>query len=332
MHSFEARLWDARIARWTSMDPVENFYSPYAGMHNNPLSQVDPDGRNPILVGILAVGIFGGVVNASRNYEEGVGFMDIVGNFAVGFAAGAASTALVIAATPAVVGAFGPGFFGGATLGALGGGVSGFTLGAGNTWMDGGDFLDGLSNGLQSAAVGAVSGGVTGGVLAGAGAVLQGKNFFWGVARLPPVTNITLKTAKVGSIDSGGGNAQLRPSTVQPTVQPQQKTLTLKTSGLPDGMKLAAKTSTSLVDDVVVHGNSLASKRPTWGYKLYSQDGTFLKNGITSKLVPEARYTRAFMSDKYMVPFKQFPNRLGAYQWEFGQNQILRGPLNLNMH
>lgn len=34
------------------------------------------------------------------------------------------------------------------------------------------------------------------------------------------------------------------------------------------------------------------------------------------------------MSDKYMVPFKQFPNRLEAYQWEFGQNQILRGPLN----
>ena len=32
------------------------------------------------------------------------------------------------------------------------------------------------------------------------------------------------------------------------------------------------------------------------------------------------------MSDKYMLPFKQFPNRLGVYQWEFGQNQILRGP------
>lgn len=37
------------------------------------------------------------------------------------------------------------------------------------------------------------------------------------------------------------------------------------------------------------------------------------------------------MSDKYMEAIP-FPNRLGAYQWEFGQNQILRGPLNLNMH
>lgn len=94
----------------------------------------------------------------------------------------------------------------------------------------------------------------------------------------------------------------------------------------------AAKTSINVVEQVAVHGNSLKSLRPTWGYKLYSADGTFLKNGITSKLIPETRYTKSFMSDKYMVPFKQFPNRLEAYQWEFGQNQILRGPLNLNMH
>jgi RHS repeat-associated protein len=93
-----------------------------------------------------------------------------------------------------------------------------------------------------------------------------------------------------------------------------------------------AKASTNVAKQVAVHGNSLASLRPTWGYKLYSADGTFLKNGITSQLVPEARYTKAFMSDKYMVPFKQFSNRREAYHWEFQQNQILRGPLNLNMH
>jgi RHS repeat-associated protein len=94
----------------------------------------------------------------------------------------------------------------------------------------------------------------------------------------------------------------------------------------------AAKGGVNAVEQVAVHGNSLKSLRPTWGYKLYSADGTFLKNGITSKLIPETRYTKAFMSDKYMVPFRQFPNRLEAYQWEFQQNQILRGPLNLNMH
>jgi len=94
----------------------------------------------------------------------------------------------------------------------------------------------------------------------------------------------------------------------------------------------AAKGGVNAVEQVAVHGNSLKSLKPTWGYKLFSNDGTFLKNGITNKLIPEARYTKAFMLDKKMVPFKQFPNRLGAYQWEFQQNQILRGSLNLNMH
>jgi hypothetical protein len=96
--------------------------------------------------------------------------------------------------------------------------------------------------------------------------------------------------------------------------------------------KDAAKTGVNAVEQVAVHGNSLKSLKPTWGYKLYSNDGTFLKNGITSKLVPESRYTKSFMSDKYMVPVKQFPNRKAAWDWEFGQNQILRGPLNKNMH
>jgi hypothetical protein len=94
----------------------------------------------------------------------------------------------------------------------------------------------------------------------------------------------------------------------------------------------AAKGGVNAVEQLAVHGNSLKSLKPTWGYKLYSADGTFLKNGITSKLIPESRYTKAFMSDKIMGEKILFPNRLGAYQWEFGQNQILRGPLNFNMH
>lgn len=93
------------------------------------------------------------------------------------------------------------------------------------------------------------------------------------------------------------------------------------------GVKAAAKGSTK----AAVHGNSLKSLKPTWGYKLYSQDGTFLKNGITSKLVPESRYTKSFMLDKFMDA-SSFPNRKAAWDWEFQQNQILRGPLNKNMH
>ncbi|NAW50097.1 hypothetical protein GNY06_01375, partial [Elizabethkingia argentiflava] len=80
-----------------------------------------------------------------------------------------------------------------------------------------------------------------------------------------------------------------------------------------------------------VHGNSLSSQRPTWGYKLYNQDGTFLKNGITSQAKAESRYTKSFMSDKYMEK-QPFPNRREAYNWEAAQNQIQKGPLNKNNH
>ena len=83
---------------------------------------------------------------------------------------------------------------------------------------------------------------------------------------------------------------------------------------------------------VKVHGNSLKSQRPTWGYKLYSTDGTFLKNGITSQEIPQKRYTKSFMADKKMTPIQQFPNRQAAWDWEYQQNLIQRGPLNKNMH
>ncbi|MBV7269074.1 RHS repeat domain-containing protein [Winogradskyella luteola] len=43
-NSFEARLWDARIGRWLTVDPAGEFFSPYLGMGNNPISTVDPDG------------------------------------------------------------------------------------------------------------------------------------------------------------------------------------------------------------------------------------------------------------------------------------------------
>ena len=90
--------------------------------------------------------------------------------------------------------------------------------------------------------------------------------------------------------------------------------------------------ATNGIPDIVVHGNSLKSMKPTWGYKLYSNDGSFLKNGITSKLKPESRYTKAFMKDKVMREKLLFPTRIEAWKWEYRQNKKLRGPLNKNMH
>lgn len=42
--AFQLRLWDSRIGRWLSPDPYGQYYSPYLGMGNNPISMIDPDG------------------------------------------------------------------------------------------------------------------------------------------------------------------------------------------------------------------------------------------------------------------------------------------------
>jgi RHS repeat-associated protein len=42
--SFELRMYNSRIGRWVATDPEGQFDSPYVGMSNNPVSDVDPDG------------------------------------------------------------------------------------------------------------------------------------------------------------------------------------------------------------------------------------------------------------------------------------------------
>ena len=44
MEAFELRLWDGRLGRWLTVDPMGEFDSPYLGMGNNPISLTDPDG------------------------------------------------------------------------------------------------------------------------------------------------------------------------------------------------------------------------------------------------------------------------------------------------
>jgi RHS repeat-associated protein len=41
---FELREYDAAIARWTAPDPYGQYWSPYIGMSNNPVSGLDPNG------------------------------------------------------------------------------------------------------------------------------------------------------------------------------------------------------------------------------------------------------------------------------------------------
>jgi RHS repeat-associated protein len=44
MEAFELRLWDGRLGRWLTVHPKQEFFSPYVGMGNNPISLIDPDG------------------------------------------------------------------------------------------------------------------------------------------------------------------------------------------------------------------------------------------------------------------------------------------------
>ena len=41
---FELRLWDDRIGRWLTTDSYGQFHSPYLGMVNNLINDIDPDG------------------------------------------------------------------------------------------------------------------------------------------------------------------------------------------------------------------------------------------------------------------------------------------------
>lgn len=43
-NSFELRMWDGRLGRWMSPDPYRQYFSPYLGMGNNPVSNIDPSG------------------------------------------------------------------------------------------------------------------------------------------------------------------------------------------------------------------------------------------------------------------------------------------------
>ncbi len=44
MEAFQLRLWDGRLGRWLSPDPMGQYSSPYLGMGNNPIGMIDPDG------------------------------------------------------------------------------------------------------------------------------------------------------------------------------------------------------------------------------------------------------------------------------------------------
>lgn len=74
-NNFDLRMYDATIGRWMSTDPARQYHSPYAGMGNDPVSSVDPDGGYSFWKGLGAwiaggfSGHFGRDANGDRKGE-----------------------------------------------------------------------------------------------------------------------------------------------------------------------------------------------------------------------------------------------------------------------
>lgn len=61
-NQFEARLYDGRLGRWMTVDPANQFHSPYLAMGNDPLNYTDPTGEfawAPVIIGAALGGLSG---------------------------------------------------------------------------------------------------------------------------------------------------------------------------------------------------------------------------------------------------------------------------------
>jgi len=78
-NSFELRMYDSRIARWQQYDPKGQFYSPYVGMGNNPVSGVDPDGGSWIdaVHAWLFSKFSGGTYGTSNDKKDGKSYYTV---------------------------------------------------------------------------------------------------------------------------------------------------------------------------------------------------------------------------------------------------------------
>lgn len=145
-------------------------YNRYSYAMNNPLSYVDPDGNNPILIG-MAVGALSGAITS---LVTGAHFGQSVLNGAMfGFIGGGLTGGLNMVGTALGVSGVLPGALWGGVSGAASGGlVSGVSK-----VMSGGNFTDDLIYGVIS---GAIGGSISGGISGGMDAFKNGKNIWYG--------------------------------------------------------------------------------------------------------------------------------------------------------
>lgn len=176
LFDFNARQYDPALGRWLSMDPKNQFASPYLGMGNNPLIGIDPDGQ---FWHIVIGAVIGGVANTVTKALQGkiTNLSDGLKAFGVGALAGgvgAATGGWAFAAAGGGAGGIG-GALAGGWAGVIGTGVSAPILGLGNTIFFGDEYMS-----TREYAANMLFGGITGGLGNGILAKIRGRNFWNG--------------------------------------------------------------------------------------------------------------------------------------------------------
>jgi RHS repeat-associated protein len=175
-YHYGARFYDPAIAKWNQIDPMSDVYSswsPYNYTLNNPIKNVDPDGK---IVGTVVGAVVGGIAGAVDAY---VNEKDFASSIAEGATAGAVAGAVVdltIATGGGAAVVFGAAVAGGALGGAVGDIVGQTTDNVLSNNQSIGEALGNVdaSQVGDKALKGAVSGVVGGALGVGTGKLLQG--------------------------------------------------------------------------------------------------------------------------------------------------------------
>jgi hypothetical protein len=136
----------------------------------------DPSGESIVLTVIV-----GAIVGAALNVAANANNIQTAGQFFAYAGIGALAGAAGGAASCATAGfASVTGFLGGMAAGVAGGATGGFITGAGNSWMQGGSFGQGVFSGFRAGVMGGVTGGFSGGIMGGLNAWSNGASFLDG--------------------------------------------------------------------------------------------------------------------------------------------------------
>ena len=189
------RFYDPLLGRFLSPDPYvqapENpqNYNRYAYCLNNPLKYTDPSGEFwHIVIGAAIGGVVNWATHGCDFTWEGLGY------FGIGALAGGASAAIGGGMSSALAGgSFWAGAGGtsaamtvtsscwsGAAIGAVSGAIGGTISEAGNAWMGGASFGQGVWKGFIGGNIGGLTGGILGGIGGGIDAVSDGRDFWTG--------------------------------------------------------------------------------------------------------------------------------------------------------